>query len=381
MKVPHGIEREVRVSGDRWRVRYRDAAGARRSRTFTDLDTAAAFQAQVRLAARAGDLGTLDAGRQLTRDFAAEWWRDYAATNLTARTRAKYATCWNAHALGHLGHLPLRQVTPQVIGRMDATLAADGVGPEARRATLVMLQSMLRAAVLWGRLPTNPVAHVRKPGGKRARAVQPPGPELVEALRAELLAAGRPGSAALACTLAYAGLRPQEALALRWQDVRDATLLVQAKNVDGEVLNALKHHGHKARAVELLPPLAADLAEWRLRSGRPDPSRLVFHRPDLAAWRDTDYRNWRVRTYAPAAAAAGLSSTRPYDLRHAFASLLLAAGRNVVEVAALLGHSPAMTLRTYAHLLPEYAGRPAIDPVAEIEAARHPAPALVVSST
>jgi hypothetical protein len=45
--------------------------------------------------------------------------------------------------------------------------------------------------------------------------------------------------------------------------------------------------------------------------------------------------------------------SRPYDLRHSFISLLISQGATVVEVARQAGHSPAMTLSTYAHLFDE----------------------------
>jgi site-specific recombinase XerD len=68
--------------------------------------------------------------------------------------------------------------------------------------------------------------------------------------------------------------------------------------------------------------------------------------------------------------SAGLDhSTRVYDLRHAYASLMIKSGLNVVEVAARLGHSPSVCLGTYAHVLEEL-GAGAIDPEHEILAAR-----------
>jgi integrase len=54
---------------------------------------------------------------------------------------------------------------------------------------------------------------------------------------------------------------------------------------------------------------------------------------------------------------AGLPPMRPYDLRHSFASLLIAEGRSVLEVAQL-GHAPTMTLDVYGHVLAELAGQP-----------------------
>lgn len=85
---------------------------------------------------------------------------------------------------------------------------------------------------------------------------------------------------------------------------------------------------------------------------------------------DVDWKNWRRRRFLPAAAAAGLDVTRAYDLRHAFASLLLHHGESVIEGAAQLGHAPSMFLDTYGHLISELRGAERISPEAAIRAAR-----------
>ena len=83
------------------------------------------------------------------------------------------------------------------------------------------------------------------------------------------------------------------------------------------------------------------------------------------------WRNWRRRVFAPTAAKAGLGAdTRPYDLRHSFVSLLLLEGATVVEVARQAGHSPTMTLSTYAHLFEELEGTETRSAEDEIRRAR-----------
>ena len=109
------------------------------------------------------------------------------------------------------------------------------------------------------------------------------------------------------------------------------------------------------RTVSLLGPLAQDLAEWRLASGRPEADTLVFPGHDGAPWTLTAYQNWRRRIFGPAAEACGVHGGRPYDLRHSFVSLLIHEGRNVVEVARQAGHSPKLALDTYAHVFDEFA--------------------------
>ena len=80
----------------------------------------------------------------------------------------------------------------------------------------------------------------------------------------------------------------------------------------------------------------------------------MFPRDDGQPWTAWDWQNWRRRTFARAlAAAAGVEHARPYDLRHSFASLLLAEGRSVHYVARQLGDAPSMTLDGYGHVIDE----------------------------
>jgi integrase len=54
-----------------------------------------------------------------------------------------------------------------------------------------------------------------------------------------------------------------------------------------------------------------------------------------------------------AAKASGIGGARLHDLRHAYATTLLAAGVNVKVVSEALGHArTAFTMDTYQHVLP-----------------------------
>jgi integrase len=89
--------------------------------------------------------------------------------------------------------------------------------------------------------------------------------------------------------LAYAGLRPQEALALEWRHVRDRTLLVERALSDGQ-LKALKNR-RQPRTVELLAPLRDDLAAWRAAPGSAPATAPVFPSRGGTFWRASDWRN------------------------------------------------------------------------------------------
>ena len=263
--------------------------------------------------------------------------------------------------------MKVAEVTPEVVARFRAELEREGVGRDTVRTSLVVLQSIYRHGVEWGRAVHNPAMAVRKPSGKRVRAVRPYSPREVEALRAELPV----GDATLVAVVAYAGLRsPEEVLALEWGHVGERTLLVEQRNIDGRIVAGQKVRAAGPRSVDLTPPLRQDLAAWRLRCGRPSDSALVFPRFDGEPWRRHDWQNWRRRMWSKAIERAGLRHSPPYDLRHAFASLQIRAGMSIPELAEQLGHSPHMTLTTYTHVIRELRGVPALSMEEQIRQAR-----------
>ena len=108
----------------------------------------------------------------------------------------------------------------------------------------------------------------------------------------------------------------------------------------------------KSRSVRLLAPLADDLAAWRIASGNPSDAALIFPRADGRAGRRAT-TGISPGVFRKAARAARVDIGSPYDLRHSAASLWLHEGINAVQVAAWMGHSPAMLLGTYAHVIAE----------------------------
>ena len=223
------------------------------------------------------------------------------------------------------------------------------MGEPTIRKALAILQAVCREAVSWGRLASNPVKPVKKRSQQRTRSVRPLAPEAVERLRHHM---PTESDALLISVLAYAGLRPGEALALTWGDIGERTILVERALSLGEVKGTKTR---SSRTVRLVGPLMADLTRSgcssAFRSKRAD-----LLGPKRGYWSDNGWRNWRQRIFHPAAEAAGIPNVRPYDLRHSFVSLLIAEGRSIVDVASQAGHSPTMALDTYGHVFDELDG-------------------------
>jgi integrase len=221
------VEKVHRQRGAVWRVRWRDELGRARSKVFGTKRDAEAFDAEVRRRKRTGELATMDAGNETLANFAEEWWRLYAVPNLAPKTLKVYAELWDRYVLPRLGGYPLRNLTPEVLARFRADLAAADVGVLTIRKLMSIVQGVLQRAVEWHRLTTNPARAVRKPAQKRMHRIEQPSPLAVERMRARLRDNGRLRDATLVCVLAYAGLRPGEALALEWQHIGERTILIE----------------------------------------------------------------------------------------------------------------------------------------------------------
>lgn len=347
----------------KWEVRWREN-GRNRSKSFTVKADAARFEMDVRRAREVGRPLDLDRGRETLAEFVGVFWRRYAMTALSEKTRSDYRGVWERHIRSPLGGYRLRDVTPAVVDGFRSELRLAGTGEATVAKALTLLSSMFRCAVTWDRVDVNPLREIRIPQAKRKRLVRPVAPARVEAMRVVLLAGGRRADAVLITTLAYAGLRPQEARALRWGDVAERTIRVE-RAAAGTTIKATKTE--ELRTVRLLSPLSEDLASLRGQSCADD---LVFPARHGSLMSDGDWHNWRKRVFGPVAREVGIRGSRPYDLRHSFASLLIDQGASVVEVARQMGNASSVTLDTYAHLFDEVDTSGRVDPVAAIQVAR-----------
>jgi integrase len=290
-------------------------------------------------------------------------WAPTHGVTLAPKTRKHYASLYDHHIAPKLGRLQLRAIRADTISRWQGDRLAAGAGPTAVRQALDLLGSILQRAVEAERIVTNPVRLVRRARLPRRKEVRPLAPAAVERMRA----AASQRDATLFSVLAYAGLRPGEALALQWDDIRDNTLLIERALSLGEDADT-KTTAH--RTVRLLAPLRTDLTEWRLASARPPGNALVFPNHRAAPWTEPAYQSWRRRSFDSARKEAQVDQATPYTLRHSFASLLLHEGRSVIYVARQLGHDARLTLTRYGHVIDELEDQPQVSAEQAIREAR-----------
>lgn len=96
--------------------------------------------------------------------------------------------------------------------------------------------------------------------------------------------------------------------------------------------------------------LVSELKRWRLACPKGEHD-LVF---PAARGKPMQAADLLRSGFLPALRRAGLRRVRFHDLRHSFASNVLAAGVDVVTFSKALGHANVhITLTTYAHAIPK----------------------------
>ena len=113
-----------------------------------------------------------------------------------------------------------------------------------------------------------------------------------------------------------------------------------------------------AAQIEAYPPVEVTLP-WNepgnlKKHGKPVTFPLLFTK----AGGSLNHSTFNTMAWRPARNAAGIGDGGLHQLRHLFASALLAGGVDIKAVSEYLGHhDPAVTLRIYAHLMPSAEGR------------------------
>ena len=293
-------EPRPRQRSGKWVVRWR-AAGVHRSRSFTYKTDADSFDLERKRAREVGVTFLPERGSQTLAEFVEVWWADYAIPQLAQATRNSYLITWDLHIRPALGGYAMREITPSMVDSLRASLEANGVGRATVAKVLAILSGVFRFAVLRGLIQINPAREVRTPKARRQRFVSPSTPSSVERIRAELLQQGRLRDAVLVSVLGYSGVRPGEALGLRWGDVGAQTLRIERAVSLGEVKRTKTG---RLRTVRLLAPLAE--GPWVLARGVKSDHRNRIRLSECrgSVWTLWDWDNWRDRIFKRAAAAA-----------------------------------------------------------------------------
>jgi integrase len=280
----------------------------------------------------------------------ARQWLDAHRAHLTSGTFYDYGLLIKKQIAGTaLGGMALDQVSRRDLDRWLVGLQEAGTGPRRANMALARLKTIFRLAEEEGLIADNPARLVRSLREPRA-AIDPFSLRETQSL---LRAAASGTERAFLATLLLAGLRPSEALGLKWRDVDLRRAVISVRHGRTRWGDGMTKTQASEREVDVVAPLLAHLDAI---PGSLHVDDYVFTGPRGAG---LDWNNFRQRNWSRLIRTAGLRMRPPYQCRHTYAANLLAAGANPHYVAHQMGHSTlAMVIRHYAR----WAHKPARDP-------------------
>jgi integrase len=149
---------------------------------------------------------------------------------------------------------------------------------------------------------------------------------------------------------AYTGARQAEVLGLQWSDIDWNRRTAEIRRTYRCGAFYQPKTPASRRTVELPAELVSELKRWRLRCPKGEHDLVC---PSVTG-RPMQGSALLQQGFLPALRRAGVRRVRFHDLRHSFASNLLANGADIVTVQSALGHANAhITLSTYSHVVPK----------------------------
>ncbi|WP_392968210.1 tyrosine-type recombinase/integrase [Streptomyces sp. LN245] len=320
----------------KWRARYRDLAGKEHARHFDRKLDGERWLDEV-TAALVTNTYVDPKEKKVTVDQWCDLWiESYAHRESTVRQARVHL----ARIRKEFGPLPLAAVDRMAVKRWTAKLQREGLSQSYRFALHNRLKQVLQDAVEDRKLVSNPCSKKTTPGPAKQRAYV-----ATEAQLRALYEAAEEKYRIAILLGAFAGLRVAEVCGLR---VGDVDLNVRSINPAVQYPAEPLKTDMSMAAVPIPDSFAGELK--RLLDGRTD----GWVVPDddgaqLGPWKVERHMR-RIRKQV-----AGLPEAfRFHDLRHFYASMLIAGGSDVKVVQQRLRHSSAKTtLDTYGHLWPD----------------------------
>lgn len=363
--------------GKRWLACWTDPHGKEDTKAFRTKAAADSHWKTMEAAKERGEYHDPDAGKVLFGDFGKKW---LDSRIVDPSSMIRYETAYRLHVAPAFGDFQIQAVKPSRIQGWIKDLS-ERFGPSTVITAFLVLQGILDLAVGDEAIRKSPAKSpvVQVPVQQQSDITvwsDETVSELIDAHPDELRAIRE-----LAASL---GMREGELYALAEEDIDldDAKVLRvrrQVKKIGRVYVFALPKNDRERiiplsdwdrqvlrRHIMNYPPRSYTLP-WEKPDGKPHTVRLLFR------WASDDEhvkaRSYSETVWKPALVQSGIIpapekdkrgraryvTTRKegiHQLRHYFASVMLAGGVSIKDLAEYLGHGdPAFTLRVYAHLL------------------------------
>jgi len=279
-----------------------------------------------------------------------------------------YESAFRLHILPELGRRRLDQIDREHMEDFIAVLMEKDLAKDSIRVFLGALRVLMNDAIEKGIIERNPVKGL----GKFYRQAPVRHAEIEPLTEEESLLFLRtalewdPGHYPMFLLSLHTGLRSGEVIGLQWPDIDWNGMFIEVRRqvVRGKVttLKTTKARRRVDCSDDLLETLAA------LKKKRQEEA-LKRGSNEIYEWiwanekgRRIDMANVKAERFKKVLRKAGLRDIRYHDLRHTYASQLLAQGEAVTYVSQQLGHAtPQITFTRYAHWIPNNSQRKAVN--------------------
>jgi len=244
-----------------------------------------------------------------------------------------------------LGDLAITAVRHTHIATAVASKAKAGVTGKTTNNHLIPIRGLFEAAIADELIEVSPVAKVKN----RKHQKPPPDPFTREEMDKILVHMNEHYAHVIHDYFQFAfatGLRPSEAIALRWGDIdwNRRTVTISRAQVRHKEKGTKTHN---VRDVDLNDLAVAALTRQKAATFMKGTNAQVFCSPEGEAW--LSERRLREDYFHPALKAKGIRLRKAYNTRHTFATINLMAGVNPAYIATQLGHADTtMLFKHYA---------------------------------
>ncbi len=257
------------------------------------------------------------------KDFVDMFIRDYSRVN---KASWKDDQCRLQKCIPSLGKIYLDEITPQDIEKLKSQKLSEGLAKTTVNHYLKILKRSFNVAIDWGYAKDNPVRRVQQYPeyeSKRERI-------LTDDEEIRLLRFAPVHLRPILVVALHTGMRKGEILNLKWDDI----------DFQRREIHIRKSKTGRPRVIDINTTLLEQLTSLR----KPISSTHVFTNPKTGK----PYTKIQ-KSFERARILAGIEDVRFHDLRHTFASRLIARGVDIIKVKDFLGHTSVKTTERYTH--------------------------------
>ena len=279
-----------------------------------------------------------------------------------------YESAFRLHTLPELGRLRLDQIDRERMEDFIAVLMEKDLAKDYIRVILGSLRVLINDSIEKGIITNNPVKGLSKlyrQAPVRHGEIEPLTEE-ESLLFLKTTLEWEPEHYPMFLTSLHTGLRSGEVIAMQWPDIDWSGKFIEVRRqVVRTKVTTLKTKNGRRRVdlsddlLETLAALKRKRQEEALKRGSNEISEWVWANEK---GQRIDINNVKVKSFKRVLRKAGLRDIRYHDLRHTYASQLLAQGEPVTYVSQQLGHAnPQITLKVYARWIPNKSQRQAVN--------------------